>query len=477
MGWEEIHHRLLEGLQVELRNRWGRVAEIEERLECSDGYLGKLCKGRNEFKLDFFLRSIEAMGLDPRGFFSRTLALQPTPEDFLEQLEDPEDRDPAFTRMARATLELEASEPPPPHDGASADASDVEKFMECARSEQLRRLRETHRYRTHAFASAYLERLDSLRYDDAVEAAHLARGVAAYLIPALPGPQSARLSMQCLALGIFGSARRLKGEFTTAARAFRLALEVSRRADLRGTTAKLLQRGSYLLKDFGHFERARDLLDRALVIYVQIGSPHNLGCALVDHGMMCTALGEYHTAILDLERALSYLEKPTNRPSRNHLAAFQFLAYANEQLGDFATAEACLERGENEFASEHTVDQAKLRWLRGTLAFRRSKYVTSEQLLREAHHSLAHHENALQEAVVTLDLLRSMLAQGKTAEACKLATSMAQLVMKFKDNRYAEATIVDLITVAIAGRLTDEIVSEVRSSLVEERASRPSLFD
>ena len=469
MSWEEIHHRLLEGLQAELRNRWGRVAEVEERLECSEGYLRKLCTGRKEFKLDLFLRSIEAMDLDPRAFFSRTLGLQPTPEDFLAELEDSENRDPAFTRMARVTQELESSEAPKSHAGATADASDVESFLQCTRSEQLRRLRQTIRYRTHAFAGAYLERLDSLRYDDAVMAAHLARGAAVCLIPALPGPQSDRLSLQSLALGIFGSARRMKGEYATAARAFRLALGVSRRAQLRKDTARHLQRASYLLRDVGHFERALALVNEAVVTYLRLGSLVDVGMALVDRGMMCTALGEFEEAVTDLEGALKHLTGTSARTSRNKLAAFQFLAYAHEQLGDLDAAEACLHNGMEVFGSEHAVDQAKLEWSSGTLAFRRGAFERSEELLRRAGKVLAARENPGQEALVSLDLVAALLAQGKYESASDLASSMAHLLMKLENTRLTEAAIVELLTANMEGKLNQEIVRQVRSKIRSEQ--------
>ena len=68
MDCQEGHRRLLEGLRLEMRKKWGRIAEIEEGLECSQGYLSRLCSGRNEFRLDFFLRSVAALGLDHRSF-------------------------------------------------------------------------------------------------------------------------------------------------------------------------------------------------------------------------------------------------------------------------------------------------------------------------------------------------------------------------------------------------------------------------
>ena len=471
MDWQEIHRQLRESLHSEVRRNWGRIAEIESRLACSDGYLNKLCSGRNEFKLDFFLQTISALGLDPRAFFSRALGIYPRPKDYLQELEESTESDRSLAKIVRAARQLEASEPAPSQTGTAAIDALLANLVSRPRGDQLRSLRRSLKYRHHAFAQAYLEHLDALRYDDAVEAAKLVTGVAVHLIPTLPGPQSQRLALLCRVLGIFGSARRLKGEFATAARAFGLALELSRRHQLHDETGDLLQRASYLLKDFGHFERALLLLNEALVIFVQLGSSRDIGRALVDHGMMNCYAGHYDTAVLDLQQALRYLEDGAGELSRNRLAAYQFLAYAFEQLGNLDDAEECLAKATQDFLSSHAVDTAKLRWLRGTLAFRRGDYLKSEELLRAAHDTLASHENALQEGVVILDLLRSLLAQGKNQEATHLATGMPHLLMKFRDNRLAEAAIVELISAAVAGQLNEEIVREARAKLEKERNS------
>ena len=468
MDWQEIHRQLRESLHGEVRKSWGRIAEIESVLCCSEGYLNKLCSGRNEFKLDFFLRTIAVLGLDHRAFFSRALGIHPQSKDYLKELEDPGDHDQALTKIVRATRELEASEPAPARPATKRGAKLVAKLVSRPRGEQLRSLRRSLKYRDHAFARAYLQHLDTLRYDDAVGAAKLATGVAVHLLPALPGPQSERLSMQCLALGVFGSARRLKGGFAAAACTFGLALELSRRHQLHRETGDLLLRASYLLKDFGHFERALLLLNEALVIFVRLGSPWDVGRALVDHGMMSCYAGDYEAAVLDLQQALSHLEDGSGELSRNRLAAYQFLAYAHEQLDDLDAAEDCLATGTKVFGPSHAVDRAKLQWLWSSLAFRRGDYRRSEKLLRVVHEVLASHENALQEGVVLLDLLRSLLAQGKNQEAVDLATGMPHLLMKFRDNRFAKAAIVELVNAALAGQLNEKTVREARAKLEKE---------
>ncbi len=474
MKWQEIHRRLLKRLYGEVRGRWGRIAEIEEGLGLSSGYLNKLCQGKHDFKLTSFLKTITAIGLEPASFFSRALEIRPEPEDYLEQLEDGGGPDRAWARIARATLELAGAEPPAADPAATADPSKVAAIAACPQKEQRRRLRSTRKYRNHVFVRAYLEHLDALRYDHAAEAAALAAEVAVHLIPQLPGPQRERLSLQCLALGVFGSARRLKGELGIAARAFKMALEAARRANLRLDYANLLLRASYVLKDFSHFRRALALLNEALVAFVRLGSMRDVGRALVDHGMMNCYAGHYEDAVLDLRQALRHLEGTENELGRYHLAAYQFLAYAFEHMDDLDAAEQCLAAGVRSFGPEHAVDQAKLGWLRGSLAFRRGDLGLAEEQLRAARQVLAAKQHPGQEALVTLDLVSVMLSRDLPREAAQVATDMARLLFAFKSHRFAEAAIVELISASLAGNLSQDLVAEARAQVEAWNPPRPA---
>ncbi len=468
MDWREIHRRLLNSLQREWRACIVRTSEIEDRLKISEGYFGKLCRGQYNFKLNLFLRAIDALGLDQRTFFSRALELHPEPEDYLCQLEDQDDADRALPRIARATRELETAEPPPAHPGATATADNVADVAACSRKDQLRRLSASPKYRNQVFARAYLEHLDSLRYDDAELAARLATRVAVQLIPALPGPREERLALQCLALGVFGSARRQKGEFATAARALRLALELARRVGLREDRGNLLLRASYVLSDFGHFHRALALLNEALAIFVRLGAEPGIGRALINQGMMRCYLGEYEDAILDLHQARVKLQG-SEYLARHHLSIYQYLAYAYEQLGMLSDAHEWLEKGAKTFPPTNAVDGARLQWDSGRLAARSGEYERAEALLRSAGATLANKGFPGKEAQVELDLISVLLAQGRGKEASVLASGMAPLLFRFKNNAIAEAAILELISAAAEGRLHERVVDEVRGKLRGER--------
>ncbi len=468
MDWKEAEHRLLRRLYREVRVHRGHIREIERRLERSEGYLSRLYRGRKDFKLRLFLQTIDEVGLEQGSFFSSALGYQPTPEDHLREVEDPYDPDPEFRRMAQATRELEIDEPPA-YPAASATAADVAEIAVCSRHEQLRRLHATQKYRTHAFAGAYLKYLDSLRYDDAKLASRLATRVAVRLIPDLPGPQRDRLALQCLALGVFGSARRLKGRFGAAARPLRLALELSKRAGLREDRANLLLRACYVLRDFGQFHRALALVEKAFTIFGQLGSRWDMGRALLDYGMLHWNLGEYEEAVLDLERALEFLAGSEAQLSRHNLSAYQYLGLAYERLGKLTKAQECLERGAKTFPPEHAVHAARLQWVGANLAFRHGEYERAEELLKIASDVLIDKEFPGREALLTLDRIHVMIAQGKTEEATVLALGTAPLLLQFQNNPIAEASIFELMTIATEGRLDEAMVCEIRAKLDGER--------
>ncbi len=463
MSWQDTHARLRECLRQELRKQWGGIAEIENRVACSSGYLNKLSSGTHEFKLDLFLKTLEALDVDPRVFFSRALGIQPVAEDYLRELEDESDVDRALARIECAAEQLETAEPPDPDPAATAAAGDVAELVKCPIREQHRRLRNTRKYRTHAFARAYLEHLDSLRYDNALRAARLAEKVAVCLIPALPGPRGGRLALLCVAFGIFASARRQKGRYADAARALRLALELSRRQRLSAENAALLQRAAYLLKDFGQFERALSYLREALEIYVDLDSRPGIAKTQVDRGMMLCYLGDYQTAVAVLDQALRRLDGLDL--TRHLFAAYQYLAYAHEQLGELDAAERRLETATGVAGLERGFYWGKLRWQQGSLALKRGAYRRAEELLRSASEVVAAEENPYQEALVAVDLVESLLAQERLEEACALASSSARLLDRLASNRLAKIAVLQLVRAGLDGKLTRQLLAGARSQL------------
>ena len=439
----------------------------------SDGYLNKLCSGRNEFKLDLFLETIGALGLDHKAFFSRALDIQTRPEDYLRHLEDPDANDRAWAKISKATLALTLAEASPADREAANVESLVAEVTDCSRKEQARRLRHTRRYRTHGFARAYLEYLDAMRDEDALGAARLSTVVMTHLIPKLPGPQDSRLALQCIALGIFGSSRRLKGDYTFAAKALRLSLKVARQGNLHEETALILRRASYLLRDFGHYDRALGLLREALEIYVDLGAQGKISQTSVERGLMLSASGDYDAAIRVLERAIVSFEDVDAEALRFVYAGHQCLAYVFEQRGDLDAAERQLSEATRSIGGlNRGFYWARLIWQQGSLANKRGRHQESVECLTAAREAIAEKENVLQEAMVTIDLVGALLAHGSFAEACEQATGMAKMVERFRSNRLAEMAVLQLVRAGCEGKLSQQLLEETRAKFNEK--ARPS---
>ena len=66
---------------------------------------------------------------------------------------------------------------------------------------------------------------------------------------------------------------------------------------------------------------------------------------------------------------------------------------------------------------------------------------------------------------VCLDLVSTLLAQDKNTEAVQLANGMARLLMKLQNNLLARAAVVELISAALDGKLSERIVGQVRAKL------------
>ncbi|MEM7357076.1 MAG: hypothetical protein AAF657_40050, partial [Acidobacteriota bacterium] len=348
---------------------------------------------------------------------------------------------------------------------------DLEKLTQLSVRLQQARLRRSSKYRNHAFVAACLKHLDSLRYDDAGTAAKLAATVAIHLVPKLPGPQPERLALQCLALGIYGSARRVKGRYPAAAAAFRLALEISRDHQLLKQQAELLQRASYLLKDFGQFERALEFLRVALEICVDRGSRAGIGKVQVDRGMMLWYLGRFDKVVTVLQQALRHFSDSRHMLPHTLFTAYQLLVYAFEELGQHRAAQRCLREAVRIPGLERGFYWAELCWLQGSLAFKHGQVQDAETYLQQARAGLSGAGKPGQQALVSLDLLDVLLALGKLEAACELAKDMACLLDTFEANPLAEQAIVKLIRPALTGRMTRSLVAEARVALKLGRTS------
>ncbi len=467
LGSDECSRRIRRALRAELDNRWGQVGDLNLAIGMSREYLNKVCRGEEPVPVDRLLRVLELMGIDAGRFFANALGAPVNNDSLLEELERFGEIHHRLAAIEKATVQIELSEalgPAPPVIDAEAMASAV---AACKVTEQRRRLSTAQKYCHPAFAAAYLEHLESLRYDNPKEVGQTACVVAVRLIPRLPGSRRERMALQLKAIGIFASVRRQKEDTATAARALRFALARARAHGLEETTAELLQRGAYVLSGSGRVVEAMRLLDEALIIFFDLDLRQGLGRVLVDRGVHFHFVGKHRPAADALEHALKLLHGESGSTNRNRLVAYQVLARSLRSLGDLEHAEMAVGQAVAQSEKAGRLYRASLLWEHGVIALECHSYDLAEKRLREASRIFERVKDS-SKALVALDLTKTLEAQGRMLEAVGMAVTAAEYLTAFRGNRVAEAAITDLMRMVADGKVSLDVIERVQGELQSE---------
>ncbi len=312
-----------------------------------------------------------------------------------------------------------------------------------------------------ATTRAELDELDELRY------AHPERTLCRLL------PVADRLS-EALAvrwLAVTGSTYRLRGgqrvEIEADLRRSHGYLSAARwtaqaAGDVAGE-ADTLQRLAYVLSDRGDHHQALELAERAAGIYDRIGDQAGRGKALVDQGIFLNGLGRHREGIRAQSLALEMLPATARR---SRFAVLQGLGHLHRMAGELEAADRyAVQAGEFLDAVEPGT-AARLLWLRAALAQGGAAaylYRQALEIMRGVHYADA--------ALVTVELVRVLILEGRHDEAHETALSVRQLVIPLQRNRHVCAALAELIR---GGReaLTFARVERVRAAL-ERARTRP----
>ncbi len=314
-----------------------------------------------------------------------------------------------------------------------------------------------------ATTRAELEELDELRYEHPE----------ATLCRLLPAADRLPPALAVLWLGVTGSTYRLRAgqrreieaDLRRAYQHLQAALWAARKARDVAGKADALQRLAYVVADRGDHRQALELAERATGIYDRIGDRAGRGRTLVVQGVFLYYLGRVREAIGTQLHALDLLPATAER--------FRFCAY--QHLSSFAAALADLDAADRYAAcADEFLDAvdpgsaARLLWLRAVIADRRGQ--PAVQLYREALEILrtVHFADA---ALVTVELVRVLILQGRHDEAHRTALTVRQLVIPLQRNRHVSAALVELLRGGQAA-LDLARVERVRAALKEAR-TRP----
>lgn len=474
MKAEEARERILTSLRRELRKKWGRLGGIAEEIGRSPSYLSKICTNTLPVTLERLLEILQALEVEPADFFGEALDIvMPEPDRLLQDIEGggPIDRALPMLEVVAERLDgpVRASPPSVRSSRRLNWAALVDKMARCTLSEQRRRMRTAARYRHPSFVRPFLEYLDALRYDSPRDASRLTETVVRELLSTLDCEVEERLTFFCRALGIFGSAHRILGHYPTAARAQRMALVLARQHGLTMTVADLLQRSAYVLADHGEYQRALVILREALEIYFDHESAIGVGRVLYDRGYVFNYLGEHEAAITSLQRSLDYLQGESPLVRRNRLAAYLSLSCAYEELEDPDAAERWLKEAIDSFSDEGDLVRAHISWRYGLAAMAKEEYGEAVERLRSARQILDAKKSPIKAGIIALDLISSLLGSKQEKEAKELAMGMAEYLVFFRKDRAMEAALFEFVDAVSRGRLSQDLVAQLRKTLEKRR--------
>ncbi len=103
----EAQQRILACFKQEIRQRRGRIGELEDRLGRYRGYLAKVCSGRYPISLGQLLETLELMEVDPADFFGRALDLVIDVGQLLREVAGDSQGDPELDEILRASDQLD----------------------------------------------------------------------------------------------------------------------------------------------------------------------------------------------------------------------------------------------------------------------------------------------------------------------------------------------------------------------------------
>ncbi len=418
--------RLLKALQLRFHERRGSVRRTEQALGLSPGYFRVQRNSERRVSLLALLKALNSTHTHPREFF----------------LEAFQSRDPI--RDLRHETSSLGTEPP----------RLVTEIQRRANNPVI----------PPKLDASYLQEIDSLPYTDA----RLAKSQAIAVVKHIPRPFLPRL------LGVYASALRLLEEHDGAQHALTIGLELAAQRDDRSAVADLWQRLAYVMADRGDYHRALLISERAEKIFVRTGDSIGSGKTLVDQGLWLHYLDHPKESIdLHLTALLRLPQDPQLRRCR--ASAFQTLGFNCLKLQDLDRAETYAAQARQEASELEPWVFGGILWLQADIATARGRYEEAEGFFREAVEIFSP-ISAGQAALASIELVRSLLLQGRDREAHETAKAMARLVelLHRKKNRVAEAALTELIRCGLERRglslaLLDSTAQKIRKSRKKKR--------
>jgi tetratricopeptide (TPR) repeat protein len=283
--------------------------------------------------------------------------------------------------------------------------------------------------------------------------------------------------LQARAWAYLGNARRIAFDLAGAEE----ALDQAERLAEGGSAdpleeARILDLRASLLGDQGRYEQAADLLDVVIDIYHDLREPHRKGRAMISKGVFLGNGGWPEEAIHQIRKGLALVD--WDREPRLVLAARHNLAWF---LNDCGRSEDALQQIARFRHTYHELADSwaelRLSWLEGRIAARLGHVSEAEDSLIEVRQQLLDEGHGYDASLVTLDLAKLYLQQGRNAEVRELAADMLDVFLSQDVHRQAAAALAVFQQAAELDNATPVLLEEIATYLQRARRNPRLRFE
>ena len=267
------------------------------------------------------------------------------------------------------------------------------------------------------------------------------------------------------AAGIYGSCLRQLGKLDDALAAIDEGLIAARRLDQVWDEANLLQRQAVVIAAQGHFRNALGISRESLYLYLLADDSDRVGTVLVDQAMFEFHLQEFKACC------------------QAHLAALRWLkeaSYLNRYTAHLGLALSYRELRESELSLKHLNEAkgilpylgesmaSKFLWFEGRIACEVGRPDLAERLFRQVLPSFLASGQGLEAALATIELARALVAQGRVAEASRVAFESRKCLVHLPESSPAANIVQALWQQAQKHEVTEKLLEAAAWKLQRE---------
>ena len=211
-------------------------------------------------------------------------------------------------------------------------------------------------------------------------------------------------------------------------------------------------------------------------IYHDLREPHRKGRAMISKGAFLGNGGWPEEAILQIRKGLALVD--WEREPRLVLAARHNLAWFLNDCGRSEDARQQIARFRHIYHElPDSWGELQLAWLNGRIAARQGRVREAEDTLIEVRQQLLDEGHGYDASLVTLDIAKLYLQQGRSAEVRELAAGMLDVFLSQDVHRQAAAALAVFQQAAELDSATPVLLEEITAYLQRARRNPRLRFE